>query len=292
MIGPDHDTYSRAIEDLGRCLVVGGRDDDYGTALFPLTHKCQYLVGRRELAVDEDGVGSRGAVSMGPIQGFVQAQAEDESFNSGDDTEVAILLRILGGLDLAGKFLSIGEELMFLIEERIGLGKHLVLDAHGRDIALLELVHQAAHIVEVSVSSVSIQEDRNAAGIAHQFHDLQHLGPTGFIAVAHSHGGGQSKTTGPNPLEARFFDQLRSQAVMGFHQKLQLPGMQKSLELSSLFGHIRTMSPESAPGVTRMSASRRAAVIDCCSDCGSNASTISTTRTPICCCVSTVDAPI
>src|ERR1700704_44637 len=156
MIGPDHDTHSRAIKDLGRRLVVGGRDDDYGTALFPLTHKCQYLVGRRELAVDEDGVGSCGAVSMGPIQGFVQTQAEDESFNSGDDAEVAILLRILGSLDLPGKFFSIGQELMSLIEERIGLGKYLVLDAHGRNISLLELTHQASHIVEVSISGVSI----------------------------------------------------------------------------------------------------------------------------------------
>jgi hypothetical protein len=71
MIGPDHDTHSRAIEYLGRCLVIGGRDDDYGTFLFPLTHECENLVGRREFAVDEDGVGSRGAVSMRPIQGFV-----------------------------------------------------------------------------------------------------------------------------------------------------------------------------------------------------------------------------
>src|SRR6266446_4606400 len=124
--------------------------------------------------------------------------------------------------------------------------EHLGLDAHGGDIALLELAHQAADVVEVSISGVSIQKDRNAAGIAHQLDDLQHLRPTGFIAVAHSHGCGQSKTAGPNPFEASFFDQLRSQAVMGFHQKLQLPGMQKSLELSSLFGHIRTMSPESA----------------------------------------------
>src|SRR4029077_6441041 len=169
--------------------------------------------------------------------------------------------RILCRLDLAGKFFGIGKELMSLIEERIRLGKHLVLDAHGRDIALLKLAYQAAHIVEVSISSVSVQEDWNAAGIAHQFHDLQHLGPTGFIAVAHSHGGGQSKTARPNPVEARFFDQLRSQAVMGFHQKLQLPGMQKSLELSRLFDHMRTISLESAPAVTLMSGSQRAAVI-------------------------------
>src|SRR4029077_9098096 len=256
-------------EDLGGRLIVGGWDDDYGTVLFPLTHKCQYLVGRRELAVDEDAVCSRGAVSMGSIQGFVQAQAEDESFNSGDDAEIAILLRIFCRPDLTGKFLGIGKELVFLIEERIRLGKYLVLDAHGRDIALLELAHQAAHIVEVSISSVSIQEDRNTAGIAHQFDDLQHLGPTGFIAIAHSHGRGQSKTAGPDPFEARFFDQPRSQAVMGFHQKLQLPGMQKSLELSGLFGHIRTISSESAPAVTLM-ASRRATVIDCCSDCCSD----------------------
>src|SRR5229473_853738 len=156
MIGPDHDTYSRAIEDLGRCLIVGGRDDDYGTVFFPLTHECQYLVGRRELAVDEDGVGSRGTVSMGPFQSLVQTQPKNESFNSGDDTEVAILLRIFCGLDLAGKFLGIGKELLSLIEERIRLRKHLVLNAHGRDIALFELANQAAHIVEVSISSVSI----------------------------------------------------------------------------------------------------------------------------------------
>src|SRR5258708_12386798 len=169
MIGPDHDTHSRAIEALGRRLVVGGGDDDDRTVLFPLTHECQYLVGRRELAVDENGVGSRGAVGMGPIQGFVKTQAEDESFNSGDYTEVAILLRILGSLDLAGKFLSIGKELMFLIEERIRLGKNLVLDAHDRDIALLELVHQPAHILELPISTATLQKNRNAAAIAHQF---------------------------------------------------------------------------------------------------------------------------
>src|SRR5712671_2554671 len=176
---------------------------------------------------------------------------------------------------------------MPLIEERIGLGKHLVLDAHGRDIALLELAHQAAHIVEVSISSVSIQKDRNAAGIAHQFYDLQHLGPASFITVAHSHGCGQSKTTGPDPLETCFFDQLCSESVMGLHQEFQLFGMQKSLELSSLFGHACTISSGSAGLAKSMSASRRATVTDC-----ANASMISTTRTAICCCVSTVDAPM
>ena len=68
---PDHDTYSRAIEDVGPCLVVGGRDDDYGAVLFPLTHECQYLVGRGEFAMDEDGIGSSGRISMGPFQSFV-----------------------------------------------------------------------------------------------------------------------------------------------------------------------------------------------------------------------------
>src|SRR5258708_17951767 len=107
MIGPDHDTHSRAIEDLGRRLVVGGLDDDDRTVLFPLTHECQYLVGRRELAVDENGVASRGAVGMGPIQVFVKTQAGDESLNSGDNTEVASRMRILAGLHLPRKFLRI-----------------------------------------------------------------------------------------------------------------------------------------------------------------------------------------
>ena len=48
-----------------------------------------------------------------------------------------------------------------LLDEGVGLGEKLVLDANGCDPALLQLFHQPSHVVKIPVAGIAIEQDRN-----------------------------------------------------------------------------------------------------------------------------------
>ena len=77
--------------------------------------------------------------------------------------ELIVQLGVLAGLDLAGKFVDVGQVLRLAGDEAVGLGEQLVLEAHADDIALFELADQAAGIVEVAVARVAVEQNRQIA---------------------------------------------------------------------------------------------------------------------------------
>ena len=71
-------------------------------------------------------------------------------------------------------------------DEAVGLREELVLDAHAGDAALLELAHEAAHVVEVAVAGVAVEQDRERRRVGHELEHLEHLRPARLVVVAHA----------------------------------------------------------------------------------------------------------
>jgi hypothetical protein len=135
--------------------------------------------------VDQDAVGARRVVCLGAPEGLVEAAPRDERLHAGHDREVGLGGAVLAGLDLPAELVDVGQRLM-LADERVRLGEELVLEADRRHSALAELPDETAHVVEVAVSRVPVEEDRERRGVGHELEHLQDLGPGGLVAVAHA----------------------------------------------------------------------------------------------------------
>ncbi len=78
------------------------------------------------------GLTVRAAESLGKIP------ASNEGLNAGDDAKVRVTLRVLASLDLEGELLDISERLVgAAVQQGVGLGEELVLDAAASDAARL-----------------------------------------------------------------------------------------------------------------------------------------------------------
>jgi hypothetical protein len=99
---------------------------------------------------------------------------------------------------------------------------------------LLQFFHEPSHVVEISVAGITIEQDWNASGVAHEFDDFQYLRPARFIVVAYAEGSGDRKPAGPDPAKPGFLDDTGAQCIVSLHQKLKTFGLQEPLELLRL----------------------------------------------------------
>ena len=219
MIRPDHRADARLAEHFGRRAVVLGRHDHQRPATGPFARELENLVRARQFAVDQDGIRAGAAIGFGAAQRFVHAPSGDQRFDARHDGEIGIRLGILARLDLAAKFVDVGQRLRFAVDEAVGLGKLFVFDAHAGHAALFELADQAAHVVEVTVAGIAIEQDRQLAGVGHELEHVDHLGPAHFIVVAHAKLRRDRQARSPDGFEAGLAHDARRQAVVGFHQE-------------------------------------------------------------------------
>ena len=211
-----------AWRNVGRRAVVLGRHDHERRLAAPFAGELQDLVRARQLAVDQDRVGAGFRVRVRAAQRLVHAPARDQRFDARDDREVGIGLRILAGLDLAAELVDFRERLALAADEAVGLRELLVLDTDARDAALLELLHEAAHVVEVAVAGVAVEQDRQVARVRHEFEHVDDLGPARLVVVTHAELRGDREARCPDALEAGFADDPRGQAVVRFHQEFEV----------------------------------------------------------------------
>src|SRR5205807_7143739 len=100
------------------------------------------------------------------------------------------------------------------------------LDADAGDPALFELAYQAPHVVEVAIARISVQQDRQIAGVGHELQHVHDLRPARFVVVAHPELGRYRKAGRPDPAESRLVHDARRQTVVGLHQELKLLALQ------------------------------------------------------------------
>jgi hypothetical protein len=151
-------------------------------------------------------------------------------------------LRVLSRLDLPAELVHVGERLM-LAQEAVGLGEELVLDADARDAAVLELPHEAAHVVEVAVARVAVEQQRDLRGVADELDQVQHLRPAHLVVVADPHGRADGKAAAPEALESRLLGDLRGEPVVALHQEAEtVPARQHVPERFGFRGHGATFS--------------------------------------------------
>ena len=170
------------------------------------------------LAVHQDGVGTSLGVGRGPQQGLVEPPAGDERLGAGHHHEVGVDLGVLGRADLAAELVDVGQGLAPAVEVAVGLGEELVLEAHPGHAPLLELAHEPAHVVEVAVPRVAVEQDGHVGGVGHELENLEHLGPARLVAVAHAEGRGDRQAAGPEGLKPGLGREPRRESVVGLHQ--------------------------------------------------------------------------
>jgi len=115
-------------------------------------------------------------ICLRPCQHVLQTPSGYESFQSGDDDEIIVELRVLGCFDLAAELVHVRQRLS-VADKGVCLWKELVLDADAADFALFELRHKAPHVVEVPVTGVAIEQDGDARYVTHELENLEDLGP-------------------------------------------------------------------------------------------------------------------
>ena len=169
----------------------------------------------------EERVGAGADVLLAAAQGFVHAPSGDERFGPRDHGERRGALGVLGGQQLADE-LRDGRQLLLAVDEAVGLRKLLVLDTDARHTPLLQLAHETAHVVEVAVAGVAVEQDRQIARVGHEFERVDDLGPARFVVVAHAVLRGDREARRPDAAKTRFAHDARRQAVMGFHQEFEL----------------------------------------------------------------------
>ena len=236
VIRPNDDRDPRLAKEYDGRRVVLGRDDEQRREPLPFGGEIEDLVGNGQAGVDEDAVGAGLDVSRRPVERLGATPPGDERLGAGDDAEVWVGLDVLARPDLAAELLDVGQRLI-AVEERVGLRKDLVLDAHGGDVALAQLGHQSAKVVEVAVPGVAVDENRNAGAVRHEFQRFQQLRPGRFVAVAQPEGRGDGEPGRPDQRKPRFFDDFRRQAVVCLHGERQLPSEQELGEAPGFFRH-------------------------------------------------------
>jgi hypothetical protein len=175
--------------------------------------------------MDQDRVGAGAVVRLGAAERLLHGMAGDQRLHPRHDGEVVVELAVLGGADAAGELLHVGQGLC-LADEGVGLREQLVLDAHAGDAALAQLAHEAAHVVEVAVAGVAVQQDGQVGGVRHVLDLLEHLGPGRLVVVAQAERRRHAQARPPDPFEARFRDDLGRHAAMRLHQEGHLGTLQ------------------------------------------------------------------
>ena len=107
----------------------------------------------------------------------------------------------------------------------------LVFDADAGDVALFQFFDQPPQVIEIAIAGVAVQQDRDAGRIGHEFQHIDHLAPTGLIAVAHAELRRQRQAAAPDPLKAGLFRDPGGQAVMRLHNKFQPVGFEQGAQL-------------------------------------------------------------
>ena len=131
---------------------------------------------------------------------------------------------------MPAKFINICQRLGLAANKRICFGKQFVLDANTANVTLFQFFHQAAHVVEVPVACVAVEENREVAGVRHELAGLQDLRPAGFVVVAHAQGGADREAAPPDPIEAGLLDDLRGEAVVCLHEEFKPVGFEEPAE--------------------------------------------------------------
>ena len=229
VVGPNDHGDAHVGEVLDRRAIELGGHYDNGSLILPGAHERLDVRRIAALAVHEDGVGAGVSVGLGAPQRLVHVPAGDEGLDARHHAKVRIALALLHGLDLERELVDVGERLIAIVHERVGLGKELVLDADAGDAALLEFAHEATRVVEVAVAGVAVHQYGHMRVVAHELEHVDHLGPRGLVRVAHAQLGRYAQTTRPDALEARFLHNARTQAVVRLHQKLGLVGQDHAL---------------------------------------------------------------
>jgi hypothetical protein len=181
--------------------------------------------------VDQDRVGAGRVVGLGALERLRKTPARDQRFHAGDQHEIGIALAVLARLDLAAELSDVGERLELRAQERVGLREELVLDHHAGHADLLQLPDEAAHVVEVAVAGIAVEQHRHRARLGHERDVIDDLRPAELVVVADAEGGGQGEPARPDSLEARFLGDARGEPVMGFHQECDLGAGDQAPEL-------------------------------------------------------------
>jgi hypothetical protein len=129
--------------------------------------------------------------------------------------------RILHSAQPAREFAGIGKR-MPIADERIHLGKALVLQRDAGGATLLQLAGQKACIVEIAKAAIAVDEHRKVARVHHALDNINELGPGGFVGVAVAERARNGQAGRPESLETCTLGDGARQTVVSLHQEREI----------------------------------------------------------------------
>ena len=117
------------------------------------------------------------------------------------------------------------------LDKTICLGEEFIFNADRSDVALLQFADEPLHIIEVAVSRIAIEENRNRSRVGHEFQHLKYLGPAGFVVVTDAELRGNGEAAGPNASNAGFLNDFCAETIVGFTDEFKLFRQEELLKL-------------------------------------------------------------
>ena len=136
---------------------------------------------------------------MGARKRLVHSVASDQRLDPCNEDQV-VAYRILHCAQPAREFAGIGER-MPIANERIHLGKALVLQRDAGSATLLQFAGQKARIVEIAKAAIAVDKHRKVGRVHHALDDINELGPGGFVRVAVAERARNGQAGRPESLE-------------------------------------------------------------------------------------------
>ena len=170
--------------------------------------------------MNEDGVSSSVGIGMGARKRLVHSVAGDQRLDPCDEDQV-VAHRIPHRAQPAREFVGIGKR-MPIADERIHLGKALVLQRDAGSATLLQLACQKPRVVEIAKAAVAVDQHRKIGRVHHALDDIDELGPGSFVGVAITERARNRQAGRPESLETCPLGDGARQTVVGFHQEGEL----------------------------------------------------------------------
>ena len=101
--------------------------------------------------MDQNGIGAGAMIGLGPPESFAETPSGNKSLDARDNAKIIIQLGILAGLNLAAKFVDVGQRLCVARNETVRFRKNLVFYTNRRNPSLLKFMDQSAEIIEAPI---------------------------------------------------------------------------------------------------------------------------------------------
>ena len=173
--------------------------------------------------MDQDGIGARLDIPLGPVDGRRGIEAHDQRLGAGHHHKIGIRLGVLARAQLARELFHRSQNLALRAQKGVGLRKDLVLDANPPDPAQAQLANQLLKMTELPVARITVEKNRDLGARRNGLKHIEHFGHGEFAVVTKTRRARKGQRTRPQPGDSGLLDDGRRERIVRL-QNLLDPG--------------------------------------------------------------------